>query len=123
MAKQTKRDALASYLTRRYAFETYWRPKPYDIDRMINGAPHVWNGEVSVRRWRVIVEPVEESVEVLYARLLDLWERSHNMHEYGPLQAAAREIGRELPSDRLGKRRGDSPADEHQIDYREEAKP
>lgn len=123
MAKQTKRDAIPADPTR-YAFETYWRPKPYVVNTVLKeGHPSVGNDEVNVRRWRVIIEPVEESTEVLYARLLDLWERSHNMHEYGPLRAAARKIGRELPQDRLGKRRGEPPTGEHRIDYSEEAKP
>jgi hypothetical protein len=122
MAKPTKRDAIPAD-PERYAFETYWRPKPYNVDHLRNGVPSVGNDEVKVRRWRVTIEPVDESADMLYARLLDLWECSSNHHEWGPLKAAAREIGRELPHDRLGKRRGEPPLGEHRIDYREEVKP
>jgi hypothetical protein len=92
---------------KRLVFETFRQPGYFLLRGLEQEAYDVFNGQVHVWRWRVTVEPVEEADDVIYARLLDLWERSANMHEFDPLQAAARALGRELPHDRLGKRRGE----------------
>jgi len=97
----------------RQVFETFQRPSYYLLRGLERNAPDVFNGQAHVRRWRVTVEPIEEADDVIYARLLDLWERSANMHEFDPLRAAARALGRELPSERLGKRRGEKAGGEH----------
>ena len=63
-------------------------------------------GAVRVERYRWVVERIEESPEVLYARLLDMWEMCANFHHWEPLEATAlRLTGRELPSERMGVRR------------------
>jgi hypothetical protein len=93
----------------RVVFETYRRPSAFSLDHFRQAVPGCANGEVSVRRWRVTVEPIEEPVEVLYARLLDLWERCDNHHHWGPLKAEARKLGCMLPAERMSVRRGEKP--------------
>jgi hypothetical protein len=76
--------------------------KPHNDFTLEN--PRVFNGVVNVRRWRITVELIDESPEVIYARLLDLWERSDNYHDMLPLQKAAQELGMTLPSNTFSKR-------------------
>jgi hypothetical protein len=60
------------------------------------------------KRVKVVPEKVrEESPEVLYARILDLWERSDNYRHAVPLREEAFKLGFELPSDRFGIRKGE----------------
>ena len=54
-----------------------------------------WNGVVSVKKYRITIEEVEEANGVV-ARLQELWDRSDNHHHWYPLQAAAKAIGYEL---------------------------
>jgi hypothetical protein len=90
---------------KRLVFETFRQPSHFLLRGLEQAAYDVFNREVHVRRWRITVETIEETDDVIYARLLDLWERSANFHEWEPLRDAAKALGRELPSDRLGKRR------------------
>ena len=103
---RSKRQGQTSEPERR-VFETFQQPDCFLLRGLERPVPDVFNGQVHVRRWRVTVEPVEESDGEIYAWLLDLWERSCNMHEWEPLRAAAKALGRELPHERLGKRRGE----------------
>jgi hypothetical protein len=90
-------------------FETYHRPSKHVLDQLRQELPSCCSGEVSVRRWRVTVEMIEEPVEVLYARMLDLWERCDNHHHWGPLKAEAARWGFKLPPERMSVRRGEKP--------------
>jgi len=92
---------------KRLVLETFRQPGHFLLRGLEQEAYDVFNREVHVRRWRITVETIEETDDVIYARLLDLWERSANMHDWEPLQAAARALGRELPHERMGKRRGE----------------
>ena len=66
------------------------------------GGPSSFNGIVSIRKFRVTIEKIDESVEVLSERLLDLWRHCDNHHERWPLDTAAKRLGVELPSDEFG---------------------
>jgi hypothetical protein len=55
--------------------------------------PSVGNDHVRVRRYRITVEEIEESPEVLGRRVQDLWDYCNNHHEWLPLRAAARNCG------------------------------
>lgn len=67
--------------------------------------PYCFNGMVGFRKWRIVAEEIPEPFSVLSERLLKLWRECNNCHQFGPLRAAAQEIGMELPSDQLGKDR------------------
>lgn len=64
--------------------------------------PSCFNGIVCVRKYRLTVELVDEPIEVIHERLLDLWETCDNHHHWGPLQREASRYGLELPDERRG---------------------
>jgi hypothetical protein len=67
--------------------------------RRVSGQPAVpscFNGEVSIRRFRITVELIDEPKEVLAERLRGLWRGTKNHHNSGPLQREAEALGIEL---------------------------
>jgi hypothetical protein len=86
-------------------FETFWRPLRLDQRRMTSESPSCFNGVVSIKRYRVTFEEMEETREVLAERLRDLWRKCDNMHHIGPLREAAKEMGVELDHAELGRDR------------------
>lgn len=90
----------------REEFESFLPLSNYERSRLRQGEPSCFNSEVRVERYRWVVERIEEPVEVIYARLLELWETCDNYHHWGPLKEVARRLtGMELPQSRLGVRR------------------
>lgn len=87
-----------------WTVETYMRPSAYRITQS-DEKPDCFNGIVSVRRYRVTAEIIDEPKEVIAARLLKLWRECDNHHHFSPLRNAAAQIGIELPHDQLGKDR------------------
>jgi hypothetical protein len=65
--------------------------------------PSVWNGEVKIRRYRITIEEIPESVEVLADRLQTLWDLSDKYHHSEPLLNAAKRLGYALKGDRGSK--------------------
>lgn len=55
--------------------------------------PSCFNGQVSVKRYKITIEIIDEPIEVYQERLEKLWVESDNHHHYRPLQAAADELG------------------------------
>jgi hypothetical protein len=49
-----------------------------------------FNGEIKVIKYRVTVEEIPESIEVIHARLEDLWLHCDNHHHYNSLKEAAK---------------------------------
>lgn len=76
--------------------ETFRDVRGYTLDRMVDTEPFCFNGMVGVKRYRVTVEEIPETKEVLEARFRKLWEDSRNHHDFQPLQAAAKALGVEL---------------------------
>lgn len=80
-------------------FETY---QPNTITKNTITAPTVFNGNCLIRKYRVKIEEIEESKEVLTETLLDLWNNrkelgiSHSANRIAML-AEAKIIGIELP--------------------------
>ena len=70
--------------------------------RDMSTSPSSFNGEVSIRKYRVTVELLDEPKEVLAERLLGLWRHCDNHHHVDPLRAEARKLGIELPKDESG---------------------
>ena len=84
-------------MSKKFAFplvlETYRKPDAYVVDVLMRKDPFVFDSEVSVRRWRVTFEAIEEPVEVLMERIEKLRRETQNHHHWRPLHAAARELG------------------------------
>lgn len=93
--------------TKNRTFETFRPFDNYDEQRATSDKPFCWNGAVSVRKYRVTVELVDEPTEVLAERLRKLWSECDNHHHYSPLKAVAKQLGIDLESGELGKERKD----------------
>lgn len=79
--------------------ETFRQIGEWELGRLTQSHPSVFNGQVSVERYRITVERIEERPAVIHERLQRLWEESNNHHEWHPLKAAAAAHGYELRGD------------------------
>lgn len=83
--------------------ETFLYPGPWHTRQFErHNEPSVFNGIVSVRKYRVTFEAIDEPDDVILARIHELWERCDNMHSVRPLIDAAEELGAELDWERKG---------------------
>ena len=84
--------------TTRYECETFRNVGPLEMNQLSCSwrVPYVFNGIVGIRKWRVVAELIEESREVLIARLQKLWDECDNIHHRGPLREEAKKLGNEL---------------------------
>jgi hypothetical protein len=74
----------------------------YDIERHAAPAPSAINF-ISIHRVRITIEDIEESDEVLGARLVELWENTPlNHHHHGSFTRLAEKYGVELKHERWG---------------------
>jgi hypothetical protein len=73
--------------------ETFRDPRGCSISSLCQEKPSCFNGHVSVFRWRVTVEKIDEPIETITERLEMLWRKSDNHHDYQPLMDAAESIG------------------------------
>ena len=73
--------------------ETFNEPL-YSIN--VQKEPSCFNGFVRVVKYKVTVEQIEEPIEVIHQRLEDLWLKSDNYHDYGPLKVEAKKWGYEF---------------------------
>jgi hypothetical protein len=89
--------------------ETFNQIGHYDIGRMRQAEPVCWNGVVSVEKYRITVEKVEEPVEVLRERVRKLWRACDNHHHRHPLMCAAAKYDLVLNEDQYGTERKDRP--------------
>ncbi len=98
MKKPTKAKAPAQppFGLSKHTIETFRDPSGYWLNQIRQEVPSCFNGDVSVRRWRVTVEEIAEPDNVLAARILDLWDRCDNHHHVDPLRRAASKVGLEL---------------------------
>lgn len=83
-------------------FETFRNLAGYDERQMQRPDPSCFNGIVSVVKYRVTIERVEEPVEVIHARLRTLWRATDNHHHVDPLRQAAAQYGLELDRAEFG---------------------
>lgn len=74
-------------------FETFREIGAYDVGTLTRDKPSAFNGMVSVVKYRVTVERIEEPVEVIRARIQRLWDECDNHHQWAPLRAAAAQVG------------------------------
>lgn len=68
--------------------------------------PSCFNGFVQVRRYRTTIEIIDEPVEILRARLQQLWDECDNHHHWTPLRNAAHGLGVTLLGNAGAKRKG-----------------
>jgi hypothetical protein len=76
--------------------ETFRKIGQYELGNLTSDEPSCFNGRVSIHRYRVTVEKLEEPDEVLKERIQKLWDECDNSHHWGPLQDAAKGLGLKL---------------------------
>lgn len=67
--------------------------------------PDCFNGIVSIRRFRVTVELIEEPRDVLVERLQKLWDETGNHHNWRPLENVAASLDYTFPNSPGSKRK------------------
>jgi len=75
------------------SFETFRKIGVFEEGQLRQEEPSVWNGNVSVVKYRVTVEIVEEPIEEIHARIQKLHNESTNPHHLMPLKQAATKFG------------------------------
>lgn len=86
------------------SFETFRKLSSYDISNIKKDEPSSFNGNIEFRKYKVTVEPVDESFEILSERLQTMWDKCDNFHHWNPLNSAAKSIGYELQGSAGSKR-------------------
>jgi len=86
------------------SFETFKKLSSYDISNIKKEEPSSFNGIIEFRKYKVTVEPVDETFEILSSRLQAMWDKCDNFHHWNPLKAAAKSIGYELQGSAGSKR-------------------
>jgi len=84
-------------------FETFRKIDNYTINTLTQEEPTCFNGSVSVVKYRVTIEVIEEPVEVLQERVRKLWRECDNWHHWSPLKNEAKKLGFELDRNELGR--------------------
>ena len=74
-------------------FETFREISSYEISNLKQDNPSSFNGNISFRKYKITIEPIDESFEILSERLQKLWDECGNHHHWSPLEAAAQSIG------------------------------
>ena len=81
------------------AFETFREISDYQIESITERHPSCFNGNVQVKKFRVTIEEIVESKEIIAERLQKLWDKCSNWHHWDPLKFAAKKIKYELKND------------------------
>lgn len=87
----------------RYELETFRSLGHWQLQNLAGVKPSCFNGQVSIRKWRVTFERIEEPKEILAERVRQLWRECDNMHHVSPLKAAAAELNIERDWEERGK--------------------
>lgn len=69
--------------------ETFREVSNYTVGNLQDKEPSCFNGCVSVEKYRITIERIDEDREVICARLEKLWRESDNHHDLQPLRAKA----------------------------------
>lgn len=78
--------------------ETFHNPS-WTVGRLtdaVHREPSCFNGMVSVRKYRVTAELINEPIEVIRLRLIKLWRECDNSHHTHPIYSAGKEYGLDL---------------------------
>lgn len=78
------------------SFETFRKPSSYDISHIKKDEPSSFNGDIEFKKYKITIEPIDESFEVLSERLQIMWDVCDNFHHWNPLKMSAKSIGYEL---------------------------
>jgi hypothetical protein len=73
--------------------ETFREIDDYQMRQLQQDEPDCFNRKVSVRKYRVTIELVDEPDEVICARIQKLWDECKNHHHWQPLKNEALKYG------------------------------
>jgi hypothetical protein len=80
-------------------FETFRKIDAYHIGSLTQVAPDCFNQVVSVRKYRVTIEEIDEPDAVIIERIKKLWLETKNHHDWEPLKNEAKKVGLVLKHD------------------------
>ena len=81
------------------SFETFRKVGSYEQSSLLAKEASCFNENVSIRKYKITIEPIEEPNEILAERLQKLWDECNNFHHFNPLKNAAKQIGYKLKGD------------------------
>ena len=90
-------------MSNKLEFETFRSLGNWERSNLTQKEPSCFNGDVRIRKTRVVFEEVEEPNEVLCERLQKLWDYSDNFHHNSVLQNEAKLLNYELVGHRGNK--------------------
>jgi hypothetical protein len=79
-----------------FDIETFRNIGNYELMSLSQKTPSCFNGRLSILKYRVTVEQITESDEVIRARIQKLWDECDNHHHRSVLIQAGKEYGLEL---------------------------
>lgn len=65
----------------------------YNMNSFKQESPSCFNGMVRVEKYKITVEKIDEPIEVIQDRIISLWKKSNNHHDYYPIKACAERFG------------------------------
>ena len=77
-------------------FETFKKIDGYRKTQLIRDQPTCFNGDVSVRKYKVTIALVDEPIEVIRERIQKMWDECDNSHHWEPLRKEAAKFGLSL---------------------------
>lgn len=78
------------------SFETFKKISSYEETNLTRNEPTCFNGMVSVRKYKVTIELIDEPTEIIQERIKKMWDENKNMHHTQPLRKEAKKYGLEL---------------------------
>lgn len=84
-------------------FETFKKIDNYQINTLSRNNPTCFNGNVSIIKYKITIEKIEESDEIYIERITKLWENCDNFHHFNSLKSVAERFGLELNHKTFGK--------------------
>ncbi len=90
MAKQ-KKETISLPEPDRYpfSFETFRDIGAWEKGNLTQKQPDSVNGWVRVVKYKVTVEVIDEPIEVIHARIQELWDKCDNYHNWTPINNCA----------------------------------
>lgn len=82
--------------------ETFRDPRGFSLNQLKQDEPSCINF-LSIRKFRVTVELIDEPVEVIQERIKKLWYECDNHHAFDSLKAAGKQYGIALDYNDFGK--------------------
>lgn len=80
-----------------FELETYTPLEKGNFGHFIHHEPYIFNQQVGVKRYRIIVQEIPEPEHVIRERLIKLWQDSRNMHHNDAIRQMAKRLGIVLP--------------------------